>query len=106
MGEMKNGKTVSYFPCVKDLTSYTGNGRGKRVLVIGSGCAGLGSAWHLNRAGWDVTMKEANSKFGGHANTVLGNLRFCNNGTSLLLRELPYEETTHIFKLNCFTIHS
>ena len=73
MGEMKNGKTVSYFPCVKDLTSYTGNGRGKRVLVVGSGCAGLGSAWHLNRAGWDVTMKEANTKFGGHANTVLGN---------------------------------
>jgi predicted NAD/FAD-binding protein len=67
---MENGRTSSYFPCIKDLTTYAGNGRGKKVLVVGSGCSGLGSAWHLNRAGWDVTMKEADSRFGGHANTV------------------------------------
>jgi heterodisulfide reductase subunit A-like polyferredoxin len=73
ISKMQNSKTVSYFPCVKELTSYKGNGRGKSVLVVGSGCAGLGSAWHLNRAGWDVTMKEAGSRFGGHANTVKGN---------------------------------
>lgn len=69
---MKSGKTVTYFPSVKELTSYTGNGNGKRVLVIGGGCTGLASAWHLNRAGWDVTLKESDIRFGGHANTVTG----------------------------------
>ena len=71
---MQNSRTPSYFPCVNELTTYKGNARGKRVLVVGSGCAGLGCAWHLNRAGWDVTMKEANSRFGGHANTVQGQI--------------------------------
>ena len=66
------GKTVSYLPCVKDFTSYTGNARGKRVLVVGSGCTGLGAAWHLNRSGWDVTLAESDSRFGGQAYTIHG----------------------------------
>jgi hypothetical protein len=67
---MDHGRTQAYVPAVNGLLTYTGNGRGKRVLVVGSGCAGLGAAWHLNRAGWDVTLKEADSRFGGHANTI------------------------------------
>jgi predicted NAD/FAD-binding protein len=46
--------------------------KGKRVLVVGAGCAGLGAAWHLNRAGVDVTLFEELGKLGGHANTING----------------------------------
>ena len=67
---MEHGRTVSFTPAVAGLLDYKGNGRGKRVLVVGSGCGGLGAAWHLNRTGWDVTLKEADSRFGGHANTI------------------------------------
>jgi heterodisulfide reductase subunit A-like polyferredoxin len=82
------GKTVSYLPSVKDFTSYTGNGRGKRVLVVGSGCAGLGAAWHLNRAGWEVTLAESDSRFGGHAFTVNGKSRRMSCKTSSILIKL------------------
>ncbi|KAJ1431998.1 Mycolic acid cyclopropane synthetase-domain-containing protein [Ochromonadaceae sp. CCMP2298] len=42
----------------------------KKVLVVGAGCAGLGTAWHLNRAGVDVTLYESDDRVGGHANTI------------------------------------
>ena len=71
--EARFGRTISYHPCVRDFSTYSGNGRKKSVLVIGSGCAGLGAAWHLNRSGWDVKLVESESKFGGHANTIEGN---------------------------------
>lgn len=44
----------------------------KKVLVIGSGCAGLGAAWHLLKSGVNVTVFEASEKLGGHANTIIG----------------------------------
>jgi len=40
-----------------------------RIAVIGSGIAGLGAAWLL-RTRHDVTVYEADSRLGGHANTV------------------------------------
>eukprot|EP01039_Chlorochromonas_danica_P006271 gene6271-6913_t len=43
----------------------------KKVLVVGSGCAGLAVAWHLNRVGVDVTLFEKEEKLGGHANTIV-----------------------------------
>ncbi|OOG64520.1 dehydrogenase [Rhodanobacter sp. B04] len=39
-----------------------------RVAVVGSGIAGLASAWLLSRK-FDVTLFEANSYFGGHTHT-------------------------------------
>lgn len=40
-----------------------------KIAVIGSGVAGLGSAWLLNRQ-HDVTVYERNGYAGGHSNTV------------------------------------
>lgn len=41
-----------------------------KVAVIGSGIAGLSSAWQLTLSGHDVHLYEANDYFGGHTNTV------------------------------------
>jgi hypothetical protein len=67
-------KAVSYLPAVESFLTDGPSKRNKKVLVIGSGCAGLGAAWHLNRAGVDVTVYEALEKLGGHANTVNGKI--------------------------------
>jgi predicted NAD/FAD-binding protein len=42
----------------------------KRVAIIGSGSAGMGALWALNRTPHDVYMYEAADRLGGHANTV------------------------------------
>jgi uncharacterized protein len=42
---------------------------GARIAVVGSGIAGLASAWFLAQR-YDVTLFEAGSYFGGHSNTV------------------------------------
>lgn len=42
----------------------------KKVAIIGSGSAGMGALWALNRTHHDVYMYEATDRFGGHANTV------------------------------------
>ncbi|MFZ5550659.1 MAG: NAD(P)/FAD-dependent oxidoreductase [Pseudomonadota bacterium] len=43
-----------------------------RIAVVGAGIAGLSAAWHLAResAGTQVTLFEADARFGGHAHTV------------------------------------
>ena len=41
-----------------------------KVAVIGSGIAGLSSAWQLALGGHDVYLYEANDYFGGHTHTV------------------------------------
>jgi protoporphyrinogen/coproporphyrinogen III oxidase len=40
-----------------------------RAIVVGGGLAGLASAFRLHRAGWDVTVLEADSAVGGRAKT-------------------------------------
>jgi predicted NAD/FAD-binding protein len=42
----------------------------KKVAIIGSGSAGIGALWALNRTHHDVYMYEASDRLGGHANTV------------------------------------
>ncbi|MDB5556424.1 MAG: Oxygen-dependent protoporphyrinogen oxidase [Rhizobium sp.] len=39
--------------------------RARKVAVIGGGIAGLTAAWHLRRAGFDVTVIEAADRLGG-----------------------------------------
>lgn len=41
-----------------------------RIAIIGSGIAGMTSAWALHHAGHDLTVFEAGSHVGGHTNTI------------------------------------
>lgn len=42
----------------------------KKVAIIGSGSAGIGALWALNRTHHDVYIYEAADRLGGHTNTV------------------------------------
>jgi len=41
-----------------------------RIAIVGSGIAGLGSAWLLQAQGHAVTLYEADARLGGHTHTV------------------------------------
>ncbi|WP_174273995.1 flavin monoamine oxidase family protein [Sphingomonas bacterium] len=43
------------------------HGKGRRIVIIGAGAAGLTSAWELRKAGYDVLVLEANGRVGGRA---------------------------------------
>ena len=47
-----------------------GSGKGRRVLVLGAGIAGLVSAWELRKAGYQVQIVEARERVGGRNWTV------------------------------------
>lgn len=47
-------------------------GRGRKVIVLGAGMAGLVSAYELVQAGFDVTVLEARDRVGGRNWTVRG----------------------------------
>lgn len=42
----------------------------KKVAIVGSGSAGIGALWALNRTHHDVFLYEAADRLGGHTNTV------------------------------------
>ena len=44
--------------------------RRKKVAIVGSGSAGIGALWALNRTHHDVYLYEAADRLGGHTNTV------------------------------------
>ena len=45
-------------------------GRGRKVLVLGAGIAGLATAYRLERAGFEVTVLEARDRVGGRNWTI------------------------------------
>ena len=42
----------------------------KRIAVVGSGCAGIGAVWALRSTEHEVHLYEADTRLGGHTNTV------------------------------------
>ena len=54
--------------------------RGRRIVILGAGIAGLVAAYELRRAGWDVTVLEARERIGGRVWTVRGGDRIVQTG--------------------------
>ncbi|KAI1210330.1 FAD/NAD(P)-binding domain-containing protein [Annulohypoxylon truncatum] len=52
------------------MTSSTNRVPRKKVAIVGSGSAGIGALWALNRTHHDVYLYEAADRLGGHTNTV------------------------------------
>ena len=42
----------------------------KKVAIVGSGCSGIGALWALKSTDHEVHLYEADSRLGGHTNTV------------------------------------
>jgi predicted NAD/FAD-binding protein len=60
-------------PTVASPTSSSPPARRQRVVIVGSGCAGLSALYTIARhaaAAVDVTLVEANARLGGHAYTI------------------------------------
>lgn len=43
----------------------------KKVAVVGSGCSGIAAVWALQSTDHEVHLFEADSRLGGHTNTVV-----------------------------------
>jgi monoamine oxidase len=56
------------------------SGKGRSVVILGAGIAGLVSAYELKRAGYHVTVLEARDRIGGRAWTVRGGDRIVQMG--------------------------
>ena len=56
-------------PELVDLAAGS-SGKGKRVVILGAGIAGLAAAWELSQAGWDCVVLEAADRVGGRNLTV------------------------------------
>ncbi|WP_442941360.1 flavin monoamine oxidase family protein [Nostoc sp.] len=52
------------------------NGRGKRVIILGAGLAGMASAYELGKVGYDCIILEARSRAGGRCWTLRGGDQF------------------------------
>jgi len=59
-------------PGAENFALPPGGGNGKSVVILGAGIAGLVSAYELHRAGYNVTVLEAQSRVGGRVWTVRG----------------------------------
>jgi len=57
-----------------------GSGKGRSVVVLGAGIAGLVSAYELQRAGYRVTVLEARDRVGGRAWSIRGGDRIVQMG--------------------------
>jgi monoamine oxidase len=51
------------------------SGRGKRVVILGAGIAGMVSAWELSKAGYTCTILEARGRAGGRNWTIRNGTR-------------------------------
>ena len=76
-----------------------GHGQPQRIAVVGSGIAGLGTAWLLGRD-HQVTLYERDPRLGGHTNTVEvddGGKRVPIDTGFIVYNELNYPNLTGLF---------
>ena len=66
------------FAATPDLGA--GTGQGKSVVILGAGIAGLVAAYELRKAGYAVTVIEANDRIGGRVWTIRGGDRIIQDG--------------------------
>ncbi|HEX8526884.1 flavin monoamine oxidase family protein [Allosphingosinicella sp.] len=57
-----------------------GSGRGRKVVILGAGIAGLVCAYELDKAGWDVIVLEARDRVAGRVWTIRGGDRVVQTG--------------------------
>lgn len=72
-----------------------------KIAVVGSGIAGLSSAWKLARAGHEISLFEANDYFGGHTHTVdveLDGLRYGVDTGFLVFNHRTYPHLVQLFR--------
>jgi monoamine oxidase len=50
--------------------NLTGSGKGKKVLILGAGLAGMSAAWELGKLGYDCQILEARGRPGGRCHTI------------------------------------
>lgn len=82
--------------------------RGARIAIVGSGIAGLASAWLLKN-NYRVSLFEAGSYFGGHSNTVDVTLEGCTHPVDtgfLVHNDLTYPNLIQLFKHLNVAVHS
>ena len=71
-----------------------------KIAIVGSGIAGLGAAWALNRQ-HEITLFEAEGYLGGHANTVDvadGGRRVPVDTGFIVYNERTYPKLTRLFR--------
>jgi monoamine oxidase len=74
------GLSIPTPPSAETFSIPPGSGAGKSVVVLGAGIAGLVSAYELQRAGYHVTVLEAQERIGGRAWTIRGGDRIIQSG--------------------------
>src|SRR5205807_2509395 len=58
-------------PGISTLPQLAGDfGKGKKVVILGAGIAGLSAAYELRKAGFDCTILEARNRPGGRNWTI------------------------------------
>lgn len=68
------------------------------IAIIGSGITGLGAAWLLNHHNIDFRLFEADSRLGGHANTVSGDNHADVDTGFIVFNEWTYPNMLELFQ--------
>ncbi len=64
----------------KEQVTLRGPRRGRRVLILGAGIAGMTAAYEMRRAGYEVRILEYQNRHGGRCLTLRGGDRFTEMG--------------------------
>ncbi len=84
--------------------ALTGGGKGKKVVILGAGLAGLTAAYELSKAGYEVQVLEARSFAGGRCQTarkgfqhtdLAGNSQTCDFDEGLYINHGPWRIPYH-----------